>query len=90
MLSKAWVEKWFDHYPERYKAVHRGVGYAFTLLGAAAGIVFWIVSGFRSREALVLTAVCVSLFFLIRYLMKNMMVPKDWLERKTEPEDLDL
>ena len=68
--------KWFKNYPERYKAMDRGVGYAFTILGAVAGIAWFIASGFKSFEALILTAVSVGIFFLIRMLTKNTIVPE--------------
>ena len=78
--------RWWRNYPERYKAMHRGGAYVFTLLGAATGIVFWIVSGFRSWEALLLAVVSVVLFFLVGYLTKNTILPEEALENQDEFE----
>ena len=76
--------KWFKNYPERYKAMDRGVGYAFTILGALAGIVWFIVGGFKNFEALILTAASVGIFFLIRMLTKNTIIPENEEDRTEE------
>lgn len=78
--------RWFRNYPERYKAMHRGAGYAFAILGAITGTVWFIVDGFKNFEALILAGVSVGLFFLIRMLTKNTIVPANEEERE-EPQD---
>ena len=79
--------KWWRNYPNRYKAMARGIAYAFFLLGAAAGLIFWIVSGFKSFEGLILAAVSIVLFFVVRMLMKNIIVPEVEEEQKHECEE---
>lgn len=68
--------KWFKNYPTRYKAMDRGIGYAFALLGAATGLIWFIAGGFKNFEALILTGVSVAIFFLIRMLTKNTIIPE--------------
>ena len=76
--------RWFRNYPERYKAMNRGAGYAFAILGAVAGIVWFIVGGFKNFEALILTAASVGIFFLIRMLTKNTIIPENEEDRTEE------
>ena len=78
--------RWFRNYPERYKAIDRGVAYAFAILGAIAGIVWFIVGGFKNIEALILAVVSVGIFFLIRMLTKYTIVPANE-EELEEPQD---
>ena len=76
--------RWFRNYPERYKAMHRGIGYAFAILGAVTGIAWFIVSGFKNFEALILTAVSIGIFFAIRKLTKNTIIPECEEDRSEE------
>ena len=69
--------KWWKNYPVRYIASDLGVAYVFSLLGAIAGLVWWIISGFRNIEALILMAAGIGLFFLFHFLIKNRLVPEN-------------
>ncbi len=78
--------RWFRNYPERYKVMHRGIGYAFAILGAVSGIAWFIVSGFKNFEALILTAVSIGIFFAIRKLTKNTIIPECEEDRREEEQ----
>ena len=78
--------KWFKNYPSRYKAKDRGVGYAFAILGIATGLIWFIASGFKNFEALILTGAGVAVFFLIRMLTKNTIIPASEEPEENESE----
>ena len=79
--------RWFRNYPKRYKAMHMGIATVFSLLAFVAGLVWWIISGCKNIEALILAIVGVSIFFLFRYLTRNMLVPEVEEPQEREAEE---
>lgn len=76
--------KWFKYYPMRYLASDLGVAYAFAFLGAIAGLVWWIISGLRSIEALILALAGIGIFILFHFLIRNRLVPENEEAQNTD------
>lgn len=76
--------KWWKNYPVRYIASDLGIAYAFSLLGAIAGLVWWSISGFRNIEALILMIVGIGLFILFHFLIKNRLIPENEKKQETD------
>lgn len=79
--------KWFKNYPKRYKAMDMGVATVFCLLAFIAGLVWWIVGGFKNFEALILAIVGAAVFVLFIFLTKNTIIPEVEEQQEKEEEE---
>ena len=79
--------KWWKNYPKRYKAMHMGAAIVLSLLAFLAGLIWWISSGFKNFEALILCVVGVGIFFLFRFLTKNTLYPECEEAQEQESEN---
>ncbi|MBQ5991628.1 MAG: hypothetical protein IJL62_03665 [Clostridia bacterium] len=80
--------KWFKNYPVRYKIVGLALIYCLGILGFLAGMIFWIVSGCRNIQALILALTGAGVFAFFYWLARasaSFEGPDD--EPADEPED---
>ena len=71
-----WMWRWKNCFPERYKVMSFLVAIAFGLLACIVGLVWWIVDGFKSVEALILAITGAAIFAFFLFLIKNRIFPE--------------
>lgn len=62
--------RWFQNYPVRYKVTGLSVACCFGLLGFLAGMVFWIISGCKNTQALILALAGAGVFAFFCWLAR--------------------